>query len=148
MTGLTQIGLKSSIFQPVWIKIWWLTSKNNGVPLLYYIKLSASFEIHRWIQLGVTVRKTLNSGQNRRPSSSMNGSVHPSVCPSYLFDCVPIIVSSWNFQELLPMTELTSMQKVKVRAQRSRSQRSTTNLAVSGLNSRMMMKWCTELDVA
>ena len=37
-----------------------------------------------------------------------------SVRPSHLFDYVPIIVSSWNFQELLPMTEVTSMQKVKV----------------------------------
>ena len=49
-----------------------------------------------------------------------------------LFDYVHIIVSSWNFQELLPMTKSTSMQKVKVRGQRSRSQRSTPNLAVSG----------------
>ena len=40
-------------------------------------------------------------------------SVRPSVRPSHLFDYVPIIVSSWNFQELLPVTEVTSMQKVK-----------------------------------
>ena len=68
-------------------------------------------------------------------------SVCPSVCPSvrlsvrlsHLFHHVPIIVSSWNFQELLPMTKVTSMQKVKVRGQRSRSQRSTPNLTVSGL---------------
>ena len=61
----------------------------------------------------------------------------PSVClsvrPSHLFHHVPIIVSSWNFQELLPMTKVTSMQKFKVRGQRSRSQRSTPNLTVSGL---------------
>ena len=39
-------------------------------------------------------------------------------CPhlwAQLVDYVPIIVSSWNLQELLPMTEPTSMQKVKVR---------------------------------
>ena len=60
-------------------------------------------------------------------------SVRPSVRPSHLFDYVPIIVSSWNFQELLPVTEVTSMQKVKVRGQRSRSQRSQPNLTVSGL---------------
>ena len=51
-------------------------------------------------------------------------SVCPSVClsvrPSHLFLHVPIIVSSWNFQELLPMTKVTSMQKVKVRGQRSK----------------------------
>ena len=56
-----------------------------------------------------------------------------SVRPSHLFHHVPIIVSSWNFQELLPWIEVMSMQKVKVRGQRSRSQRSTPNLAVSGL---------------
>ena len=44
-------------------------------------------------------------------------SVRPSVCLSHLFDYVPIIVSSWNFQELLPMTKVRSMQKVKVKGQ-------------------------------
>ena len=60
-------------------------------------------------------------------------SVCLSVCPSHLFDYVPIIVSSWNFQELLPMTDVRSMQKVKVRGQRWRSQRSRPILTVSGL---------------
>ena len=41
----------------------------------------------------------------------------PSVCLSHLFDYVPIILSSWNFQELLPVTKVTSMQKVKVKGQ-------------------------------
>ena len=60
-------------------------------------------------------------------------SVCPSVRLSHLFHHVPIIVSSWNFQELLPWSKVMSMQKVKVRGQRSRSQRSAPNLAVSGL---------------
>ena len=60
-------------------------------------------------------------------------SVRLSVRPSHLFDYVPIIVSSWNFLELLPVTEVTSMQKFKVRGQRSRSQRSQPNFTVSGL---------------
>ena len=34
----------------------WPRKKNRAL-LLYYIKLSASFQIHRWIQTGVTVRK-------------------------------------------------------------------------------------------
>ena len=34
-----------------------MTSKNNKAPLLYYIKLCASFQIHLWIQTGVTVQK-------------------------------------------------------------------------------------------
>ena len=44
-------------------------------------------------------------------------SVYPSVCPSvrlsHLFHYVPIIVSSWNFQELLTMTKVRSMQEVQ-----------------------------------
>ena len=60
-------------------------------------------------------------------------SVRLSVCLSHLFHHVPIIVSSWNFQELLPWSKVISMQKVKVRGQRSRSQRSRPNLTVSGL---------------
>ena len=31
--------------------------KNNRAPLLYYIKLCASFQIHQWIHSGVTVQK-------------------------------------------------------------------------------------------
>ena len=60
-------------------------------------------------------------------------SVRPFVRLSHLFDYVPIIVSSWNFQELSPRTRVRSMQKVKIRGQRSRSQRSRPNLTVSGL---------------
>ena len=35
----------------------WMTSKNSKARLLYYIKLCASFQSHRWNQTGVTVRK-------------------------------------------------------------------------------------------
>ena len=34
-----------------------MTLENNRAPLLYYIKLCASFQIHWWIQIGVSVRK-------------------------------------------------------------------------------------------
>ena len=44
-------------FSPCDIEIWCLTSKNNRAPLLYYIKLCVSFQIHRWIQTEVTLRK-------------------------------------------------------------------------------------------
>ena len=44
-------------------------------------------------------------------------SVRPSVRLSHLFDYVPIIVSSSNFQELLLMTKVRSMQKDKVKGQ-------------------------------
>ena len=55
-SNLTQIGYKSSIL----LEIRRMTPKNNGAPLLYYIKLCASFQSHWWIQTGVTVWKRLN----------------------------------------------------------------------------------------
>ena len=39
------------------LEIWWIILKNNRALLLYYIKLCASFQIHRWIQTAVTVLK-------------------------------------------------------------------------------------------
>ena len=33
-----------------------MNSKNNRALLLFYVKFCASFQIHRWIQTGVTVR--------------------------------------------------------------------------------------------
>ena len=39
------------------MEIWWKTSKNNRAAPLYYVKLCASFQSHRRIQTGVTVRK-------------------------------------------------------------------------------------------
>ena len=44
-------------FSPCDFEIWCMISKNNRAPLLYYIKLCVSFQIHRWIQTEVTLRK-------------------------------------------------------------------------------------------
>ena len=44
-------------FSPCDLEIWWMTLENNRAPLLYYTKLCASFQIHRWIETEVTVRK-------------------------------------------------------------------------------------------
>ena len=55
----------------------------------------------------------------------MNSIFCLSVCLSHLFDYVPIIVSSQYFQELLPMTEIISMQKVKVKGQGHRGHNPT-----------------------
>ena len=49
-------------------------------------------------------------------------SVSVCLCLSHLFHYVPITVSSWNFQEGLPMTEVMSMQKCKVRGQEVKTQ--------------------------
>ena len=56
-SNLAQIWSKSSIFVPCDLEIWWMALENNRAPLLYYIKLCASFQIHQWIQIGITVRK-------------------------------------------------------------------------------------------
>ena len=56
--GNAQFGSKSAIFFVLCdLEIWWMTLENNRAPLLYYTKLCASFQMHRWIQIGVTVRK-------------------------------------------------------------------------------------------
>ena len=44
-------------FAPCDIEMWWMTLENNRAPLLYYIKLCPSFQIHWWIETEVTVRK-------------------------------------------------------------------------------------------
>ena len=113
---VTEVNTELNRFRtvtPVWIHIWWW---NDAYSLMMLRRgallfLAATKQLYKWYF----------------------PSVRPSVRPSHLFDYVPIIVSSWNFQELLPVTEVMSMQKVKVRGQRSRSQRSQPNLPVSGL---------------
>ena len=76
--------------------------------------LPAANELTYWDQGKIFRLIFSNKNFQLRLSSSMNGSVRPSVrpsvCPSHLFDYVPIIVSSRNFQELLPMTEVMPMQ--------------------------------------
>ena len=52
-----QFGSKLAIFVHCDLEIWWMTLKNCRAPLLYYIKLCASFQSHGWIRTGVTVRK-------------------------------------------------------------------------------------------
>ena len=59
-------------------------------------------------------------------SPSVRLSVRLSVTP---FENFPVIVSSWNFHQWLPLTRVMSMQKVKVRGGRSRSQRSKPSWA-------------------
>ena len=57
-SGNVQFGSKSGVgfFVLCDLEIWWMTLGKQWAPLLYD-KLSASFQIHRWIQIGVTVRK-------------------------------------------------------------------------------------------
>ena len=59
-SNLTQIGFKSSIFQPCDLEIWLMTSKNYRAPLLHYIKLCTSSQTPQWIRTAVAVRKRSN----------------------------------------------------------------------------------------
>ena len=49
---LLKLDSNLRFFSPCELEIRWMTLKNNRAPLLYYIKLCASFQIHRWIQIG------------------------------------------------------------------------------------------------
>ena len=110
-----------SLCKPQW---WWFWFRFPGEPCLH---LNGNFNAHLF-SCDQAAPWMVQAGR-----LSVCLSVRPSVCLSHLFDYVPIIVSSWNFRELLPVTKVTSMQKVKVRGKKSRSQRSQPNLTVSGL---------------
>ena len=59
LSGNAQFGSKSANFCPD-IEIWWVflqKQKGSSSPLLYYIKLCASYRSHQWIQTGVRVQK-------------------------------------------------------------------------------------------
>ena len=56
---LLKLDSNLRFFKPCDVEIWWVTPQKNKAPLLYYIKLCASFQIHQWIQTGVTVRNCL-----------------------------------------------------------------------------------------
>ena len=56
-SGKVNSGTNWRFFAPCDIENWWITKKNNRAPLLYYVKLCASLQIHRWSKTWVTVRK-------------------------------------------------------------------------------------------
>ena len=56
-SGNAQFGSKSAIFVPCDPEIWRMTLKNKRAPLVCCFKLCASFQIHRWNQIGFAVWK-------------------------------------------------------------------------------------------
>ena len=56
---LLKLDSNHRFFSPCDLEIWRMTLKNNRAPLLCYFKVCASFQCHRLIQTGVTVRKRL-----------------------------------------------------------------------------------------
>ena len=57
LSNLLKLDSNRQIFSLCDLETWWMNLKNNRAPLLYYIKLCASFQINWWIQTGVTVWK-------------------------------------------------------------------------------------------
>ena len=55
----------SDFYVPRDLEIWWMTLKNNRAPLIYYIKLCASFRSHLVSSNLSYSPETLDSGQNR-----------------------------------------------------------------------------------
>ena len=104
---LSMLGLKVNHVSESGHRYWWQLINcicEAGVmvsPVVFPSRqfLAATKQLYEWYFLSVCL------------------SVRLSVCLSHLFDYVPIIVSSQNFQDLLPMTEVISMQKVKVKGQ-------------------------------
>ena len=65
------------------------------------------------VKIMITLMKTCIFGVVFAPNWKLNSNIFwPSVRLPHLSDYVPIIVSSCNFQELLPMTQIRSVQKV------------------------------------
>ena len=56
---LLKLDSNHRFFSPCDLEIWWMTFKTNRAPLLCYFRLCASFQCHRLIQTGVTVKKPL-----------------------------------------------------------------------------------------
>ena len=96
---------------------WWYTLMKNKHQISLYLGLKKMANI---------LQITFGNGFSFKKNYCL------SFCLSHLFHYVPIMVSSWNFQEWLPITEVMSMQKFKVRGQKSRLQRSKSKIAVSG----------------
>ena len=88
---ILKLDLNHQFFSLCNLEIWWMALKNNSAPLLYYIKLCASFQIHQWTETGGSQEK-LNSGQNWRFFT----------CVTLKFDGWPWTRQIWGIWKLRP----------------------------------------------
>ena len=54
---LLKLDSNHQFFSPCDLEVWYMTSKKYRTPLPYYLKLCASFQVHRWIQIEFAVWK-------------------------------------------------------------------------------------------
>ena len=102
-------------------------NRGNAVYIIIHCNLGVALEtthpwgLHSETRFKRTSYLTTFLAATKQLQEHLFPSVRLSVCPSvrlsHLFDNVPVIISSWNFQELLQLTDTMSMQKVNVRGQ-------------------------------
>ena len=104
---------------------WWYTLMTNELQISLYLGLTKMVNILQIaFSYGFSFKKIL--------SFCLSLCLSVCLCLSHPFHYVYIVISSWNFQEWLPMIEVMSMQTFKVRSQKSRLQRSRSKLAILG----------------
>ena len=96
---LVKFDLSRRFFSPCDLLIWWMTSNNDREPLLYYIKLCASFQTMGEFKLSYNP-ETLHSGQNRRFSVPCDLEIwwwpwEKNGSPLYTTSSLCIISKSW-----------------------------------------------------
>ena len=109
-SGNAQFGSKLGIFCPA--SPWNLMDdlKNNRTPLLYYIKLCASFQSHRWILTGVTVRKRsirVKTGNflscvNLTDDIEKQYGTSPILLQALCIISWPLVTSNWSYSPEMP----------------------------------------------
>ena len=111
------------------------SNSRNALIFLVYI-LAATKQLCEWSC--PSVRPSIHMSEQNAvhlasPDTYIKCAIQTSVTPFSLHVCFChcTCVLSWNFQ-LSPLTKVMSMQKLKVRGQSSRSQRSKPNLGISG----------------
>ena len=91
-------------------------------------------------------------GSNNRNILAATKKLHdlfsPSFCPSHLFHHVHVIISSWNYQELLPLTKVMPSPGKRSRSKVKVTEAKTIFFPIgafpdrnSSLNSQMTMTW-------
>ena len=140
---------------------WWHTLMKNKHQISLHLGLKKWPTFCRWnCQMDFPLKKILSVYlsvcQSICPSISLSVRLSVSLsvclCLSHLFHYALIMVSSWNFQEWLPMIEVIDVY-AKVQGQKSKFKVTEVKTQISRFGTitpvwlHMVMKWCTKLDI-